>query len=120
MDPSNRQIHKNKIGLKCVACGSSNVHSVPYKYIQNENYKSIINLRRKKSNNFKIKVPICKECYKKFLIWKIYDNISLFLFVISLLSVIIGIFFLFFHQLLGEVGVLLIGFGFLFIFTKGF
>ncbi|MFX1418467.1 MAG: hypothetical protein ACFE9N_06055 [Promethearchaeota archaeon] len=115
MGPNEKQRQKNIIGLKCAACGSSNVYLEPYKYTQNENFKSVINLRRRKSRTFKIQVPICKECFKKFLVWKIYDKISLFLFVLSLLSVIIGIFFLFFYQLIGEEGVLLIGFGFLFI-----
>jgi len=115
MDTNEKIKQKIINGLKCVACGSSNVYSEPYKFTQIEKFKSLINLRGKKSVTFKLKIPTCKECYKKFLMWKIYDIISLCVFVLSMLSVTIGIFFLFFHQFIGEKGVLLIGFGFLFI-----
>jgi len=100
-------------GLKCVVCGSSNVYSKLYKYTQNEKFKSIITIRGKRT--FKLKIPTCKECYDKFYKWKIYDQISLSIFVLSLLSVFIGIIFLFFYQFIGDKGVLLIGFGFIFI-----
>ncbi len=103
--------------LKCVACSSTNVYSEPYKYKQVEKIKALAKLRKNSTLKFTLDVPICQGCRKNFYKWTIYSNTSMLIFVLGLTIVLIGIFFLIFHQILGDKGVPLISFGFFFVIT---
>jgi len=116
---SNYEKRKQEIlnKLRCVACGSLNLYSEPYKFRQVEKIKSLARLRKKSTLIFALDLPICQVCRKKFYKWRVYNITSILIFAIGLISVIIGIFFLIFHQILGDMGVPLIGFGFSFVIT---
>ncbi len=106
------------VKLKCVACGSANVYSKPYKYKQVTEKKIFTKFRKKEALLFSLDVPICLVCKKKFHKWTIYNNSSILIFIFGISSVIIGMFFLIFHQIYGNLGVLIIGFGFLFTISS--
>ena len=115
MSSDEKKKHAILTKLKCVACGSIDVYSEPYKYKQTEKMKALAKLRKNSTIIFTLDVPICQDCRKKFFKWTIYNKASILIFILGLTSVIIGIFFLIFHQILGDRGVLLIGLGFIFI-----
>ena len=117
MSSDEKKKHAILTKLKCVACGSTNVYSEPYKYKQIEKIKVLAKLRKNSTIIFTLDVPICQGCRKKFSKWRIYNNTSILIFILGLTNVIIGIFFLIFHQILGDRGVVLIGLGFIFIIT---
>ncbi|NVM38333.1 MAG: hypothetical protein HWN81_22250 [Candidatus Lokiarchaeota archaeon] len=100
--------------LKCAACGSTNVYSKPYKYKQVAKEKILRKFRRKEAFLFSLDVPICLVCKKKFHKWTIYNNLSILIFIFGISSVTLGIFFLIFHQIFGDIGIQIINFGFLF------
>lgn len=110
--------HKTDNILRCIVCGSNEVYSEPYKYKQVEIIKNLVSLRKKSNLIFTLEVPTCQECNTKLKKWTLYNRISMGIFILSLTSVITGIFFLIFHQVYGDIGVPIIGFGFLFTITS--
>ncbi|MBA7709870.1 hypothetical protein ES703_118796 [subsurface metagenome] len=104
--------------LKCVVCSTRNVFLEQYQYKQTVRIKTLANLRKNSKFIFTMESPICQACKKKFYKWRIFNIISILIFVLGLTSLITGIFFLFFHQILGDSGVPIIGFGFLFTLTS--
>ena len=104
--------------LRCIVCGSNEVYSEPYKYKQVEIIKNLVSLRKKSNLIFTLEVPTCQECNTKLKKWTLYNRISMGIFILSLTSVITGIFFLIFHHIYGDIGVPIIGFGFLFIMSS--
>ncbi|UCD02161.1 MAG: hypothetical protein JSV23_03865 [Promethearchaeota archaeon] len=101
--------------LKCVACNSKNVYPEPYKYKQVEKIKILARIRKNSTLVFTLDLPICIVCKKKFFKWRFYNYPSILIFVLGVLTIVIGILFLIFHQIFGERGVPLISFGFVFV-----
>ncbi|MFW9987671.1 MAG: hypothetical protein ACFFC3_03365 [Candidatus Odinarchaeota archaeon] len=104
--------------LICLACGSKDVYSKPYKYKQLPEKKLLTKFRNKRALKFLLDVPICFNCNKKFHKWKTYIIFSILIFIIGILGVIIGIFYLILHQIFGDLGVKIIGIGFLVIISS--
>ncbi len=104
--------------LKCVVCSSRNVYLEQYQYKQTVRIKALAKLRKNSKFIFTMESPICQACKKKFYKWRIFNIISILIFVLGLTSLITGIFFLFFHQIFGDSGVPIIGFGFFFTLTS--
>ena len=110
--------HNTDNKLRCIVCGSNELYSELYKYKQVEKSKSLVNLRKKSNLIFTLEVPTCQECNKKLKKWTLYNRISMGIFILSLTSVITGIFILIFHQIYGDIGVLIIGLSFLFTISS--
>lgn len=104
--------------LKCLVCGSKDVSSKPYKYKQLPEKKLLTKFRNKRALKFLLDIPICLNCIKKFHKWKIYIIISLLIFIIGILGVIIGIFYIILHQIFEDLGVKIISIGFLVIISS--
>jgi len=100
---------------KCVVCSSEEVSSDFYVYKQAE--KSIFNRlkNRRDSYRFREVIPTCKVCVKEFHRWKLYNLLSNVVYGLGIVTIIIGICFLIFHQLVGDRGVPLLGVGFLIV-----
>ncbi len=104
--------------LKCLVCGSKDVYSKPYKYKQLPDKKLLTKFRNKRALKFLLDIPICLNCIKKFHKWKIYIILSLLIFIIGILDVIIGIFYLILHQIFEDLGIKIIDIGFLVIISS--
>lgn len=105
----NRKKEKPEIlkKLKCLVCSSKDIYSKPYKYKQFKEGILLAKFRNKKDFLFLIDIPICLNCKKKFNKWRIYVNLSILIFIIGILSVISGIFYLILHQIFDDFGVVL-------------
>lgn len=101
--------------LRCVVCCSGETSSEIYIYKQVE--KSVFFSMFNKSENLHItlEIPACRVCRKQFHKWGSYNLWSNSIYLLGLVTVILGIFFLIFHQLMGDRGVLLLGVGFLIV-----
>ena len=74
----------------------------------------------KRGNAFTIAIELqtCLTCKKKFQRWSLYNFGSNGIYVVGIICVIISIFFLIFHQMgVGDIGVPLLGIGFLIIIS---
>jgi hypothetical protein len=115
MDLNERKEDITPSKVMCVACGSLDVYSEPYRYKQVEKAKVLVRLRKKESSLTTLEVPACQKCFKMFKRWKLYNFFSMFIFIFSLISVVIGVIFLIFYQIFSSLGVPLIGFSFIFV-----
>ena len=117
MGPTNKKKQDNRVNIDCVVCNS--VVKSPETYTYNQKEKTSIFATVKRGNAFTIalEVPICLTCRKKFQRWSLYNLGSNGIYVMGVVCVIISIFFLIFHQLVGEIGVPLLSIGFLIIIS---
>ncbi len=97
---------------KCVLCSSEEVSSNLYLYKQAE--KSNFKRRGNRRNRFRFKEEIstCKACEKQLYKWNAYNLLSNIIYGLGIVTIILGICFLIFHQLMGDRGVPLLGIGF--------
>ncbi len=103
--------------LKCVVCTSRN-NLEQYQYKQSVKMKTLTKLGDSSNFKYTMELPICQICKKKFFKWRIYNISSILIFGLGLTSLITGILSLIFHQILGDSGVPIIGFGFFFTLTS--
>ena len=106
----------NRVTVDCVVCNS--VVKSPEKYTYNQKEKTSMFATVKRGNAFTIAIELqtCLTCKKKFQRWSLYNFGSNGIYVVGIICVIISIFFLIFHQMgIGDIGVLLLGVGFLII-----
>jgi len=115
MDIKKKKKYEKSSKLQCVVCGSPEIYSEPYKYKQNEKSKLFASAKRGSAFNITLEVPTCLMCRKIFHRWNLYNLGSNGIYILGLVSVIIGICFLIFHQFMGNKGVPLLGFGFLIV-----
>ena len=101
--------------VRCVVCYSGDNNPELYIYKQTEKSNFIRKLKKRDNLTFRLEVPTCQECRKKFHKWRRYNLWSNGFYVLGLVTVILGIFFLVFHQVLGDTGVPLLGVGFLLV-----
>lgn len=102
---------------RCLICGSVQIHSELYKYKQIERTKLFGSAKRGSAISIKIEIPTCQNCKKKFHKWNLINLGSNLIYALGLVNVIIAIFFMFFYRFMGEIGLPLLGFGFLIIIT---
>ena len=101
--------------VQCVVCYSGDTYPELYIYKQTEKSNFIRKLKKRDNLTFRLEVPTCQDCRKKFHKWRWYNIWSNGVYVLGLATVILGIFFLIFHQVLGDRGIPLLGIGFLLI-----
>ena len=101
--------------LQCVVCCSGEIHSEIYIYKRVE--KSVFYRMFNKSENLRItlEIPVCTACWKQFHKWRSYNLWSNGIYLLGLVTVVLGIFFLILHQFMGDRGVPLLGVGFLIV-----
>ncbi len=101
--------------LRCVVCCSGEIHSEIYIFKRVE--KSVFYRMFNKSGNLRItlEIPTCTTCRKQFHKWRSYNLWSNGIYLLGLVTVGLGIFFLIFHQFMEDTGVLLLGVGFLIV-----
>ena len=115
MDIKKKEKLEKSSNLQCVVCDSPEIYSEPYKYKQKEKSKLFASTKRGSAFSITLEVPICLMCRKQFHRWNLYNLSSNGIYILGLVSVIIGICFLIFHQFVGDKGVPLLGFGFLIV-----
>ena len=101
--------------LRCAVCCSGEIYSEPYEYKQVEKIILFRSLRSRDNFSKTIKVHTCEKCRNQFRRWKIYNLSSNVIFLLGLTCVVLGIFFLIFHQVMGDRGIPLIIIGFLLV-----
>ncbi len=100
---------------KCVVCYSEEVSPDLYLYKQGEKSRIIRIGNRREKYKFKEEVPTCKVCGKQFYRWESYNLWSNVIYGLGLVTIILGICFLIFYELMGDRGVPLLGVGFLIV-----
>ena len=98
---------------RCVVCYSEEVNPDLYLYKQVEKSRFIRRGSGSEKFWFKVELPTCKVCGKQFYRWKSYNLWSNFIYGLGVITIIIGICFLIFHELMGDMGIPLLGVGFL-------
>ena len=101
--------------VQCVVCYSDDPCPELYIYKQTEKSYYVRKLKKRDNLTFSLEVPTCQECRKKFYKWRRYNLWSNGVYALGLATAILGIFFLIFHQVLGDRGIPLLGVGFLLV-----